>query len=386
MHIVQVTTAISTTGAGVHESIRGLTTHLVKLPKVRVTVAGVAGTPSAWEHDQSLWKSAGVDVIASQKNGVRGAAWMLNTLPTLLSSPIDIVHAHGLWDGALAAGARLAQRHGCPLVFSPHGMLAPWAFHHRWLKKQLPWRLWERSLIVKANLLQAMSQLETDSFRAHGLLNPVAIHPIGLDQRQVQPRESRTAGSRTCLFLSRLHPVKGLPLLLQAWARASPRGMRLVVAGPGSNSYRAELERLANDLRITDSVSFREGAYGAEKWRLLADADLFVLPSLSENFGLVVAEALAAGLPVITTTAAPWEILEREKIGWHVAPAEATIAAALSAAAALPAAELTAMGTRAAAVANRDFQWPVIAAAMSAAYEWAIAGGPPPACIQFPSA
>ena len=384
MHIVQVASALSRTGAGVHEAVLGIATHLARLPDTRVTVVGTITDPARWHEDRLLWENDRTTVIPAVGAGLRGAISLDSIASCLPGPPADIVHGHGLWTGESLVASRLAARDGCPLVISPHGMLAPWDLQPRRLKKYLPWNLWERRLLIGSTLLQAMSLHEAKYFGSLGLWNPVSVQPVGIDFRQVLPRSSRPAAPRICLFLSRIHPVKGLPLVVQAWAEVRPPHWQLVIAGPDDNGHRGEIERLAASLGLGDTVVLRGPAYGAEKWSLLAAADLFVLPSYTENFGIVVAEAMAAGLPVITTTGTPWNMLQDKGVGWWVEPTEAAVATALRDALNRPAAELVAMGEKAALIARQDFTWEQIARSLHAAYSWACAGGEKPPCVRIP--
>lgn len=350
---------------------------------VRVSVVGVILEPSRWAADLAAWRTAGAEVHATDRQGASAARWFLEQGNAF---PIDgpcVVHAHGIWSGGSLAAACLAKQRGCPLVVSPHGMLEPWAFNHRRYKKVMPWLLWERRALLDATLLQAMSDQEADAFALHGIHTPVAIHGIGLDLANVMPRETAGSGPRTCLFLSRIHPKKGLPMLLRAWGSLKPSDWRLVIAGPDEGGHVTELKDLASRLGLTSSVEFVGPMYAAEKWRAFSRADLFVLPSHSENFGIVVAEAMAAGVPVITTTGTPWRVLREQGVGWWVAPEERAIRNVLVEALNRPPELLYAMGQKAAPIAQERFNWPAIALMMRSAYEWAIAGGPPPACIRL---
>ena len=384
MHIVQVASALSRTGAGVHEAVLGIATHLARLSDVQVTVLGTIDDPARWQADRLLWEAAGVELIPVSGTGPRGVLNLLAAAGRLSGPPVDIVHGHALWKGEALAAARLADRCNCPLVVSPHGMLEPWALRNSRWKKFLPWMLWERRTLASATLLQAMSGQEADAFVPLGLYNPVSIQPVGLDMAQIQPRPPRPTGPHTCLFLSRIHPKKGLPMLVRAWAKVRPPNWQLLIAGPDDNGHRDEVQRLAASLGLGDGVVLRDPAYGAEKWNLLASADLFVLPSYSENFGIVVAEAMAAGLPVITTKGTPWNMLQDKGVGWWVEPTEATVATALHDALNRPAAELVAMGEKAALIARQDFTWEQIARSLHAAYSWASAGGERPPCVRIP--
>lgn len=383
MHVAMITTALSMSGAGVHEAVRGLATHLPSAADIRVTVIGSISDPASWDRDAAGWKAPGLDVTTVRGGGAGGFARLVRAAQFLSSRAVDVVHAHGLWNGPTVAAALLARRIGCPLVVSPHGMLERWALDHHAIQKCLPWHAWERHIISGAGLLQAMSDQEQRGFRACGFRNPATVHPLGLDFAAAQPRNLSRTGPRTCLFLSRLHPVKGLPALLQAWRDVRPPGWRLVIVGPDGSGHRQEIEAVATAFRLRDCVEFQGPAYGQEKWQRFADADLFVLPSHSENFGLVVAEAMAAGLPVITTTGTPWKVLADERLGWWVDLTPTALAAALADATARPSSALAEIGEAAARYAKNHFSWSSIASDMGAAYRWLAAGGPAPPTLRF---
>ena len=134
MHIVQVASALSRSGAGVHEAVLGIATHLARLSDVQVTVLGTINDPARWQADRLLWEEAGVEVVPVSGTGARGVFNLLAAAGRLPGPPADIVHGHALWKGETLAAARLADRCRCPLVVSPHGMLEPWAFRNSRLK------------------------------------------------------------------------------------------------------------------------------------------------------------------------------------------------------------------------------------------------------------
>jgi glycosyltransferase involved in cell wall biosynthesis len=179
---------------------------------------------------------------------------------------------------------------------------------------------------------------------------------------------------RTALFLSRFHPKKGLPMLVEAWKRICPQGWRMVAVGPDEGDHRNAVKRLVQQAGIGKCWEFHDAVQGECKWRLLASADLFILPTHSENFGNVVAESLIAGTPVITTTGAPWSGLLRHRCGWWVNPCIDSLSSALEEATALPSETLLAMGSRGKSWASREFAWPAIAARMAAVYEAILSG------------
>jgi glycosyltransferase involved in cell wall biosynthesis len=356
--VVHITTALSPSGAGVYEAVRGIAGRLARTREVRVRVLGTAAQPATWGRDCGGW--SGLDVTVAEGHGLHGLRSLVRLAGRLPVAGVDVVHAHGVWDGAALAGVALARRAGCPLVISPHGMLEPWAFQHNRAKKFWPWHLWERQALARADVLEAKSDLEASSFPKVGLHNPAAVIPVGLDTPDLPPAERREAGPRTCLFLSRIHPKKGIDMLLHAWANVRPVGWRLVVAGPDDGGYLPPLEALARSLGIAAEVEFLSPQYGDAKWNLLRAADLFVLPSHSENFGIVVPEALAMGVPCIATTGTPWSQLEGQGMGWWVEPTVPAITGAVRDAVSRPPADLAAMGRRGVGYVHDTFSWAAI--------------------------
>lgn len=282
---------------------------------------------------------------------------------------VRLVHVHGLWLPLHHAAARDARRAGVPLVVSARGMLEPWALAHRRWKKRIAWAVYQRRDLRHAAVLHATSEAEAISIRRLGLKRPVAIVPNGVDIPAVLPMRER-GDRRRALLLSRLHPVKGIPLLIDAWARVRPVGWDLLIAGPDEDGYRATLEALVRAAGLSASITFAGPIADADKWALYRAADLFVLPTHSENFGLVVAEALGAGLPVLTTTGAPWKELETHRCGWWTDVSADAIAEALRAATETSRDDLDAMGARGHALVLDRYGWDDVARQMKAVYEW----------------
>ncbi len=291
-----------------------------------------------------------------------------------------LVHDHGLWLASNRASAAAAARGGLPRVVSTRGMLEPWARrHHRW-RKRAAWAAFQKRLLQQAAVLHATAEAEADSLRDIGLTSPIAVIPNGVALPEATAPHA--GGRRRALFLSRVHPKKGLPLLLDAWADVKPAGWQLVIAGPDEDGHQAELETHARRLGL-DEVLFVGSVPDDEKWALYRSASLFVLPTYSENFGVVVAEALASGVPVVTTTGAPWAELETHGCGWWVEPAARPVRDALADAVARTDPERRSMGLRGRALVANRYDWDAIAAQMLEVYEWALGRGPtPPATLR----
>lgn len=293
-----------------------------------------------------------------------------------------ILHNHSLWmmpnvyPGIVIANTRSR------LVTSPRGVLDPWARRRSRWSKRIMMVLLQRRTLERTDCFHATSNSEFESVRGAGLRAPVAVIPNGVD---VPPlvRETRPE-ARKLLFLGRLHPKKGLDLLLRAWAATAQQfpEWELHIVGPDEGAYRQDLERLSSDLR-GPRVVFRGPVYGAEKWRELASASLFVLPTHAENFGLAVAEALASGVPAIVTRGAPWQGLELKRCGWWIEQGVDSLTACLRDALIRSPPELESMGLRGREWMSREFSWTRMGEMMAKTYAWLLGGGTAPEWIRF---
>lgn len=291
----------------------------------------------------------------------------------------DVFHTHGLWLAPNLYPAAAARRWGKPFVVSPRGMLGEEALRFSHLQKRLMWLVAQRRCLKEAALLHVTGEKELAEVRALGLRNPVAVIPNGIS---VPPRAARRTRKRVALSLGRIHPIKGLDRLIRAWSHLGPDrlGWRLRIVGPDHEGYADRLRELADGLDLPD-VTIEGPLYGPEKIAAYEEASLFVLPTLSENFAMTVAEALAAGLPVIATMGAPWSGLDAEGCGWWIEHGEEPLARALERAMRLNPATLADMGERGRGWMVRSFSWDKIGADMLEAYRWASAGGARPPTV-----
>ena len=304
-----------------------------------------------------------------------------------------VIHDNGLWLGTNHAAANAARVSGTPLVISPRGMLTPWALKFRAWKKKLAWWLYQQRDLQTARVLHATSQDEADGFRALGLNQPIAIIPNGvavLEEKQKSEIGNRKSEIRTALFLSRIHPKKGLLDLVHAWAKircqcsevSGQTNWRVVVAGGDDAGHLREIKTEIRKLNLETSFEFIGEIQDDKKWEVYRSSDLFVLPTKSENFGIVIAEALAAGVPVITTRGAPWAELDSHRCGWWTNIGVDPLVAALREALQLTDDQRRAMGERGRQLVEQKYTWPAAAKQMAAVYAWVLGHGAQPACIQ----
>jgi glycosyltransferase involved in cell wall biosynthesis len=295
----------------------------------------------------------------------------------------DILHGHGLWLMPNVYPARAVRSGRARLVMSPHGMLGAAALAFSSRGKEAFWRLFQKDALDRAACLHATCEAELAEIRAAGLDNPVAVIPNGVDLPTLN-RVEDPGRPRTVLSLGRIHPKKGLDQLLRAWGDVEPNrpAWRLRVVGPAELNHDRQLVALSDSLGLK-RVSIEGPVFGAAKLAAYRDADLFVLASRNENFAMTVAEALAAGAPVIATKGAPWAGLETEGCGWWTEHGVAPLVSALAAATAMSRAELAARGARGRAWMARDFGWDRIAGDMLDVYRWLAAGAERPSSIRL---
>ncbi len=231
-------------------------------------------------------------------------SWSLTRWLYRHAGEYDVVHVHALFSYSTIPGCRAAISAGVPYVLRPLGTLDSWSLQQRAWKKRPYFSLIERHHLRHAAAIHTTSPMESEAVAKLGYAEPVRMVPLGVDVPLESTSSRRDAGGPLeILFLSRLHPKKGLPLLFEAVARLLARGrqVNLTVAGSGPTAYQEELEALCRGLGIARNVRFVGAVDGERKKQVLSGADLFVLPSYQENFGIAVAEAMAVGIPVIVS-------------------------------------------------------------------------------------
>ncbi|MFT6286152.1 MAG: glycosyltransferase involved in cell wall biosynthesis [Alcanivorax sp.] len=261
----------------------------------------------------------------------------------------DVVHLTGPYNFPVIPTLLACRITGTPLIWSPRGgfqATAQWSGAPRRRIKNAFEKLCS-ALAPRSLVLHVTAPVEAATSSRNFPDKDTALIPNAIDIPEELPiRAWRPKGRLRLAFLSRAHPKKGLDMLIPAMA-ALPDYVRLEVYGEGESSYLAELRQWVAGLGLAERITFRGPVTGNAKARAFTECDLFVLPTYSENFGIVVAEALAHGTPVVTTVNAPWEAMTTKGCGLWI---EATTSALVTAINTLDGADLAAMGT-----AGRDW-------------------------------
>jgi glycosyltransferase involved in cell wall biosynthesis len=290
---------------------------------------------------------------------------------------LGLIHSHGLWTIPNIYHAPIGKQFGIPNIVSPRGSLASVAFKSGSVVKRFFWQLYQKKALEAATVLHATATSEYLDIRKMGFSQPIAVIPNGIDIPELLP-VTKTS-SRTLLFLARINPIKGLDMLLPAWQAVMHKfpDWQLQIVGPDSRGYLATIQQMASTLKL-ERIKFCGLLSGQDKLRAYQSAELFILPSYSENFSVSIAEALGCGIPVITTKGTPWSGLQDHKAGWWVDANIEALVGVLEDALKLPATDLSEMGGRGKAWMINDFSWQKIGHMMKATYDWVINGGTPP--------
>lgn len=295
-----------------------------------------------------------------------------------LDAPQVIVHIHGIWTPILHHVVACAAQKEIPIVWSPHGMLAPWAMRHKGWKKWPVWWLWQKRDLAKAALIHVTTELEAEWVRGLGLRNNIVVVPLGT-AIPIKLRGMRTR-EKIVLFVGRIYPVKGLVNLVNAWALLTGGAGRnetghefdqwkLRIVGPDEAGHKAELEQLIATKGLRGRVEFPGPLFGEALVQEYDRCECLVLPSFTENFGATVLDALAHGKPCIASTFTPWRELPERGCGWWVSNDPAELANTIRVMINVGDEERRKMGERGRRLVEKKYSWPSVAAQMMKGYE-----------------
>lgn len=289
----------------------------------------------------------------------------------------DIIHIHGALTWIQRNAVLVSQKRGIPVVLSTHGMLEPWFFNKWGIVKRLCWNILLKPVLQGVTCLHAITRQESESLSREFPGVPQVVIPNAIDLSDWSNGQAEPDDERFFFYLGRLHPIKGLDLLIPAFFRMQRKNYKLVIAGPDFTAeYTEYLKQMVEKYNLEQSVSFIGAIYGERKESLLSKAWAVIVPSYSEVVALVNLESAAAYTPTITTTVTglhDW----KESGGLLVEPEVGHIADALEQVASWTLEERLQRGRQSRRFVEERYSWDVICERWMNTYQ-AISSGCPP--------
>lgn len=300
----------------------------------------------------------------------------------ILKGDYDLIHAQNLWMPLYHKLAKIARKLGIPYIMTPRGCLEPWCMKQKRIKKLVAFHLYQKRDLQQAACILATAKIEADNIRALGITAPIAIIPNGIDISEYKCRtlEDKTKVKKQILFLSRIHEKKGIEFLINVWEQLHIQypDWNVVIAGNGEETYIQNLMAMIVSKGLQGRVEIIPPVFGEDKHKLYCESSLFVLPTYSENFGMVIAEAMSCGVPVITTNGTPWQELNEKHLGWCIDLSIENLAKTISEAIDKGQDKLFELGQRCSKHIHDTYQYTEVAAKNKTVYEWIINGGDKP--------
>jgi glycosyltransferase involved in cell wall biosynthesis len=287
-----------------------------------------------------------------------------------LLTPNSVIHIHGLWSPILHKVNAWARKNKTPVVWSTHGMTAPWSIRHKWWKKFIAWHLYQKRDLKNAAIIHSTTALEVEWNRKLGFKNPQIEVPLGTFIQKESAAELRNTGDALkVLFVGRVYPVKGLMNVVRAAVKLNDVNIKFRIVGPDQAGHLSELVAEAERLGVAAMFDWAGPKYGDELSREYDRCDILILPSFTENFGATVVDALSHSKPALASMFTPWKILEERECGWWVSNEPEKLAETFKKIAALSAEELESMGERGRKLVEEKYAWDAVCSAMIRGYE-----------------
>ena len=386
MKILYVTNSFEYIGGGLVSAVSGLAKNM-QLNGHEVSVAAYGPKISS-----DVWQNLELETIHAKQ--FAGLHFFGDLKKILYAKSPELVHAHGLWLRSSGQNYNWCKQTGIPYLISPHGMLDPWAIRNSGWKKKIAGLWFEYAHLNNASCLHALCASEADAIRSFGQKNPICVIPNGIDlsdtnESTAEAPWKKDHGRKALLFMGRLHPKKGLQLLVEAWAKlkkSSPiysNEWFIAIAGWSEGRHRKELEVRIKDMGIAKDVEFLGSLHGDAKIAALSHASSFVLPSYSEGLPMSILEAWSYNLPVLMTKQCNLPEGFQARAAISMETNVNSIAEGLSDFFKMNCGEQLAMGIRGRQLVEQRFEWKRIAAKMEAVYEWILGNSDTPDCVQL---
>jgi poly(glycerol-phosphate) alpha-glucosyltransferase len=344
----------------------------------------VIGTRDRWDSQPRLnWHP--IPAYAFHKMGPSSLHWT-PALPFWLRrfpEPVDIVSLQNVWLYSNYQISRWSRQRNIPYMVTIRGNLHPRALAISAWKKKIAQRWFANDLLANARCLQALNEAEYRAIRVCGLTQPVCVIPNGVECPEMTPPALLSSHEKICLYLGRIHPIKGLENLIQAWAGLGDarKDWRLVIAGPDENGYGKRLEHIANTSGVNDSVLFPGPQYGSDKAKWFQRARVFTLPSQSEGLSMAVLEAMSFGLPVLLTDSCNFPDVSIHRAGIQTGGSLEELKTGLTEMLHMGDNERREMGKKGRDLVMGQYTWEIITDRLIEVYQWMSGRTEMPSCV-----
>jgi glycosyltransferase involved in cell wall biosynthesis len=301
-----------------------------------------------------------------------------------------IIHDHGLWNINNISAWKAATINKVPYVINPRGMLMPGALEYKSMKKKIAWIIYQREILQRSTVLVVTSEEELLSVKKIFPNAQVALIKNGInlqnDLKDICLSNNNknnenimsniyynNNGKKKVLFMGRKHPIKNIAGLIKAWALLPKKYLEtwdLLIAGPDEDNHSRELFYLIDSLELNSSIRVLDEVKDDYKATIFKLVDIFILPSFSENFGVVIAEAMSYGLPVIASYGTPWSKIDKIGCGWWVNHDPISLSNALIKGMDLSDIERISMGIIGRQYVEEEFSWSKISQETYQLYQW----------------
>jgi glycosyltransferase involved in cell wall biosynthesis len=329
------------------------------------------------EKNNLEWRSFSYNFIKKSRYSKALKHYLINHI----KKDQTLLHTHNLWNFISYIASKLSVKYKVPYVIAIRGALYPWSLSQSSLQKKIAWRLFQKQALQKATCIHVTDVAELNAVRELGITSPIALVPNGVNLDEFKSMKSKVdakqelgldSSKKNILFLSRIHPKKGIEFLITAWGKLVEKNpeWNLLIVGPNDDeTYYQNLLKRIKKSNLEDRIIFKGMLTGEQRINSFAASDLYILPSHTENFGIAIAEAMAAKLPVITTKGTPWQEIIEYDAGWWVELSQQNIDTALSEALSCSDKELEKKGLNGFELVQK-YEWKYQAKKMKEVYDW----------------
>lgn len=234
-----------------------------------------------------------------------------------LMAKSEICHFFGGWSFFHIRSFLIATKLKKIRILHTMGFYEPWALNQKKLKKKVAWFFYQKKILLRSNLIHCASHKEKKNLLNLSDKLKIKVLPFGVEKKFFSKKRKKFFLYKKALFFSRIHPVKGIENLINSWKEFGKDSWTLDVVGPKENKY--FYTKISNLISNNKNINLLKPVFSDfKKTELFNKYDFLVLPSKNENFGMVILESLARGLPVLTTTDTPWNIIKINDAGWVI--------------------------------------------------------------------